>query len=160
MRVFTLVLVIGMALSVATAAVEQTPLPAVDLTTRDGTIVRADQIARAGTWVIVYVHVGCGSCEAVLSALDGVESADMTARVTIVSDSKDRDELARAMARFPHLGGVQWLADASGAMGERVAPHAVATVLGLRGTTIEWSVVGVVTEPSQVTSLVTAWLGR
>ncbi len=160
MRVFALVLVIAMALGVAAAAVERKPLPEVDLATRDGGIVRADTVARDGTWVMFYVHSGCRSCEAVLSALDGLEATDGTARVTIVAETKDAAELTSLVARFPHLASVQWLADVTGEMGERVAPQAAATVLGLQGTMIEWSVAGIVTDAAQVKSVVTAWLNR
>ena len=70
------------------------------------------------------------------------------------------DRRVTLAALHPALADVQWLADRSGGMGRRLAPQAVATVIGLRGSGIEWDLAGVMTEPSHVKSLVTAWLTR
>jgi hypothetical protein len=159
MRLVALVAVIAITLGIVATAVERGPLPSVELTARDGAVLRADTVARDGKWVIFYVHTGCRSCEAVLAALDGLEPG-VGARVTIVAHAKDADELANIAARYPRLADVQWLGDATGALGERVAPQVAAAVVGLQGSMVEWSVNGIVTDPTQVTSLVAAWLGR
>ena len=160
MRFALLTAVIAAGWCAVVSAVERTPLPAVELIGRDGGTVQADRTARDGTWIIMYVHAECRSCEAILAVLDGLDVADGLARVMIVVDAKDPVALSQTMSRFPRLGSVQWLADTSGALGKRVAPDVAATILGLRGAMIEWSVTGILTEPVQAKSIVTAWLTK
>ena len=159
MRLAAFVALLALTLGTVASAIERGPLPGFDLITQDGATVRADVVAREGKWVIVYVHAGCRSCEAVLAAIDGLDAAER-ARVTIVTEVKDAADFSRVTARFPQLAAVQWLGDANGTMGARLAPQVAAAVIGLKGTMIEWSVTGIVTDAAQAEPIVTAWLGR
>ena len=155
------IVAVSIALAAAVvAAAERMPLPVVDLMGADGSAVRSDAIARDGTWILIYVHRGCGSCEAPLAAIQDLDAPDANARIAIVADAPDAAALASFAGRYPALSGARWLGDSSMSFGSRIAPQAVATVVGAQGSTIEWTLAGVVLDVPQLRSVLKAWLDR
>lgn len=155
-----IVLILIAALSGTGTAIERVPLPAVDLVDREGDPVRADRIGGGGRAVLIYVHASCPGCEAVLSALEGMEWTDDPPRVIVIAEGHGPDGLTALAVRFPRLGRVQWLADPAGALGQRIAPQLMATIIGVQAGIVEWTVAGVVTSRAQLRTLAESWLTR
>jgi hypothetical protein len=139
------------------AAIERMTLPAFALTDSAGRTVLSSQLTRPGNWLLVYVGTDCPPCESVLNAVDQEEGAALAPRMAIVVNSTDAEAIERTVRRHPRLAGASWYADAAdGAQALRATT--VPAIFGLRDGTIEWSVAGVLNDPTDIKTIMSNWI--
>jgi hypothetical protein len=148
-----------MGCAVGIGATEGTALPAFALTDASGGTVSSRQLARAGTWLLVYVHADCPPCESVLQSVDKDINPTLPSRIVVVMATADIRGLRQTAERYPSLAGAAWYADTSaGAQALRLT--SVPAVLGVRNAMIEWSVAGVLTDAADIKTIMASWVNR
>lgn len=141
-------------------AITRGPLPQFALSQADGAAVHSDQLVRPGTWVIVYVTPECAACRALLNAIDKSETRRQPSSIVVVVAAARAADLQIEASRYADHDDVVWLADMANAMPQQLATSGAPTIIGLRGRTIEWSVAGVLTNDTELMSIIGAWLDR
>lgn len=141
----------------AAGAIERMKLPVFALTDSAGRTVVSNQLARPGNWLLVYVGTDCPPCESVLKSVGAEEAPSLAPRMVIVVNSTDAEAIEGLVRRHPSLAGAAWYADAAeGARALRV--ETVPAVFGVRDGTIEWSVAGVLTDPTDIKTIISNWV--
>lgn len=159
---------IGLALAVAAAlaapidATERRPLPAFSVTPPGGAEAIDTQalVAPAGrTWLLIYVRERCDTCDRLLSHLDRDERPQ-AARITVIVGGATPDALAALAVKYPNLSAARWFADVDGSAALALRIDSLPVSLGVRGQMIEWGLTGVLKDPSELESVLFAWLER
>jgi hypothetical protein len=141
----------------AAGAIERMKLPVFALTDNAGRTVVSTQLARPGNWLLVYVGTDCPPCESVLRSVGPEEAPSLAPRMAIVVNSTDAEAIDGLVGRYPSLAGASWYADAAeGAQALRVTT--VPAVFGVRDGTIEWSVAGVLSDPTDIKTIMSNWI--
>jgi hypothetical protein len=148
------------AVSRAGIAVERMPLPAFALTRGDGTTVASDRLAQPGGWALIYVAPQCVPCQAVLRSIDRADHPTLARRLVIVVAGAGAEGVLEEAARYPDLSDATWLGDPSNAIPRPIVGAGVPNILGIRGSMIEWSLAGVLTDPADVKSVLVNWMAR
>lgn len=138
-------------------ASERRPLPPLSLVSLDGQAVQASDISHPGNWLLLYVEPACGSCTAVLSAMPAEEYPGMAQRVTVIVGGATLEQAA-ALASASELGAAKWVLNpdrsARAALNIKQAPMTI----GMRGTMIDWTLIGVLRRSTEMTSVLVSWL--
>ncbi len=157
-RVVIAVLAAGLLLAGARAdATPRRPLPAFDLTTLDGRLVRSDHLLRPGKWLLVYVQANCFPCDALLDLFEEPQASALTANVVIVAGAA-ADQVNRMAEGVRHLPREAWYVDATGEAFARLQLAGVPVVVALRHDTIEWTLSGLLPASGELRSILTTWL--
>ena len=141
-------------------AVERMPLPLFTLTGGDGAPITSDRLVQPGTWVLIYVGQQCPPCEAVLRSIERTEHPTLKRRLVVVVAASGPEAALEEAARYPGLAGVTWLADASNAIPRQLGQTGAPAMFGMRDTTIEWSVAGVLTDATEVKIILGNWIEK
>ncbi len=141
----------------AAGAIERMKLPVFGLTDGAGRTVASSQLARPGNWLLVYVGTDCPPCESVLKSVGPDDAPSLAPRMVIVVNSTDGEAIEGLARRHPSLAGASWYADSSeGARALRITT--APAVFGVRDGTIEWSVAGVLADPTDIKSIMSNWI--
>ena len=152
-----LVAVLAVALAgMPVRAMESGPLPAFEVTALDGVRVSSAGLARQGRWLLVYVQPGCVPCEGVLNLLKEDGAGGLPENVTVVASGTAEETRALA-GLFPNLTRSAWYADPLGAARDRLGLQGVPMVLAMQGSTIEWSIAGLLPDTASLQALFRAW---
>jgi len=144
------------ALSAAAGANERRHLPVFRLTDVTGQAVSSGQLTRAGNWLLVYVRPDCRACDAVLQSVEADDAPWLAPRIAVVVQAVDLAAVEATQRRFPSLAGATWYGDAAaGARALRVTNAPV--VFGVRDGIIEWSVAGVLSDATDVKTIMANW---
>lgn len=140
-------------------AIERKALPAFALTTLDGRQVSSHDLIRAGNWLLVAVRPACAPCDTLLRTIDPTVAPDLPGHTVVVIVGVDVATAARLADRFSGVAGIAWYADPDGAMKD--VPLATAPVVfGMRESTIEWSLAGVVPDAVSMQTALVSWISR
>jgi hypothetical protein len=140
-------------------AVERMALPAFTLTAGDGATVESGALVHPGGWALIYVTPHCVPCQAILRSIDRAAHPQLPRRLVIVVAGASPAQVLEEAVRYPDLSDATWLGDPSGAIPQPIG-GAVPTILGMRDRMIEWSLAGVLTDPSDVKSILVHWTSR
>ncbi len=155
-RITAAVVVAAIGVAVVGAA-ERRPLPPLSLVSLDGQAVQASDISQQGNWLLLYVEPTCGSCTAILSAMPAEEYPGMAERVTVIVGGATLEQAA-ALASASELGAAKWVLNpdrsARTALNIKQAPMTI----GMRGTMIDWTLIGVLRRSTEMTSVLVSWL--
>jgi len=147
------------ALLAAAAAAPRRPLPPFAALAPDGAQTPSATLAFDGTWLLVYVRQGCAPCDRLLAVAAGDERP-AAPRIVFIVGGADPDAVGEVAGRYPTLGGARWLADPNGTAADALGVETMPAVLGLRGTMIEWTLVGGLPERDALASVLFTWLER
>jgi hypothetical protein len=138
-------------------AAERRPLPPLALVSLDGQPVQVSDIAHQGNWLLLYVEPSCGSCASILSAMPAEEFPGMASRVTVIVGGATLEQAA-ALASASELSAAKWVLNpdrsARAALNIKQAPMTI----GMRGTMIDWTLIGVLRRSTEMTSVLVSWL--
>jgi hypothetical protein len=151
------VLVVG---SDSAPAVERGPLPDVELVRPGGGKVRTAELAREGTWLLLYVQPDCRACERILKSANPETHPELADRVVIVVGSMRPERVEAIAHEFAALPAKAWLADPGKEAFKSLRLPGVPVVIGLRGSTMEWSLSGVIADDAAAESILTSWMTK
>ena len=144
----------------AAIAVERMVLPVFALTAGDGAAVASDRLVRPGTWAFLYVSPQCLPCESVLRSIDPAQHPAFQRRLVVVVAGAGPAAVRDEAARYPGLADAVWLGDASNAIPRQIGHTGAPAIFGMRNDMIEWSVAGVLTDATDVQSILANWLEK
>jgi len=147
-----------MTTSAVARGIERKPLPAFNLTTLDGRAVSSQALVRAGNWLLVTVRPGCPPCDTLLRTIDPATA--MPAHTTVVITGVDVATAARLAGGFSDVAGITWFADPGGSMKDVLPVAAAPVVFGMRESTIEWSLAGIVPDATSMRTALASWIAR
>lgn len=133
-------------------------LPKFELTRLDGIAVQSEvSLPADGKWLLVYVSANCASCERLLTLVKTEEHPELPWKMVIIVGG-DAARASRVRATAKDLNDAEWYADPSSKALAALKLSGVPVVLGVRDTTIEWSLSGVLAREAEVKSILASWV--
>ena len=156
-------MVIGSAagLSVGVTARERPAeaLPGFTVTTPSGDTVISQQLSTSSQWLLVYLDPVTAPNRKLLGLLKALQTPQLVARVVLVINGKPADAnawLARELGdQAPPLA---WFADADGSAAKALKATGTPMLLCVREGQVEWTLVGVLSRPESLESIVRTWV--
>jgi hypothetical protein len=143
----------------APAAAQARPWPSVSLTrVADGQAVLSSTLARTDGWVVAVVRPRCEPCRTVVRRLAAASPRPEPGRVVVILSGLSAAEAAGVRAEAPGLPASAWHSDAPGALATALDLQSGPAVMGLRGTRIEWTLIGSLFTDAQWQGVVGPWL--
>jgi hypothetical protein len=135
-------------------------LPTFSVASSTGVAVQSSQLSTEHQWLLVVVSPGCVPCNRFLAKLGDPQIPTLGGRVVVLVEG---DGATAAQYLTPlmmnGLAGSPWYADRDGsALSALLLKHTPA-VVGIRDMQVEWSVEGVLNDPSGLEQIARAWLG-
>ena len=158
-----LCLVIGacVAWNVIVQGIERKPLPAFMLTALDGSPVSSADVIRTGEWLLVSIRPACAPCDTLLrTTINAAAAPGVPAHTVVVIGGVDPATATRLAGGFADLTGIAWYADPAGAMKDALPVAAAPVVFGMRGSTVEWSLAGIVPDAVSMRTALISWVSR
>jgi hypothetical protein len=141
-----------------TGAAQSRALPAFALTAPDGASVSSETLAQAEPWLMLIAQQPCRGCDGTFAVLDAVVKQAQSPRIVVVLVNGTAMQARGMSSRYPRLAAARWLLDPARAALPAVGAGGSPVIVGLRGTSIEWTRgIGSAT-PVQLESLITSWL--
>ena len=128
------------------SAISPTPLPAVALTAANGETIMADQIGKEQNVLLVLVRRGSPGGEKLLAFLNGLKQPLPAARLVIIAGGADDRHLKTLSERYRNLSHASWCRDTDELLAKGMNLQATPVVLGVRRSSADWSVVGMLDE--------------
>jgi hypothetical protein len=138
-------------------AIERKPLPEFALSALDGTETSSADLVAEGQWLLVYVQMGCPSCDTLMQTLVDQHS-ELARRTVIVIGGVNAATATKLAGAFPALSAARWYADRSNALAETLRAAGVPVVYGLRGKMLEWSLTGIVPDAATYRTTLVSWV--
>jgi hypothetical protein len=135
-------------------------LPPFSVANADRSAVTSDRLVKQGTWLMLYVRPDCALCDVMLGAIQDDPATLAAGRVVVVVAGAGAEELPALASRFPTLPLAVWHADPAMDAGQRLGLAGLPVVVGLRGSTIAWTLAGVLADRSTITSVSRGWLAK
>jgi hypothetical protein len=139
------------------AASDRKTLPAFTLDAVDGSGIESRSLAVDETWLFVYVQADCPPCDALLARIDSAPRPSVS-RIVIVAAGMDAAQAGALAAKYANLRESRWLADPRAGAAVPLGVRTLPTVLGLRGSSIEWRLTGIVRDARELDSILFTWL--
>ena len=143
------------------SAADGQPIPSFTVVAPDGRQVRSPELTGESRWVLVYVRpAGPAAQKLLVSLADWQLSAEMSRRLVLLVEGPVEQAAAYlGKAAGPALGGFSWYADPDGRAAKALGFAGAPAVLGVRDGAIEWTLTGVLNDPSKYESVVRTWIG-
>jgi len=143
------------------AAERPKPLPSFTLVSSDGLTVTSTALSQEPQWLLVYVTPACPSCDRLMKALGEWRSPLIDARSVLVVGAAPA-EASRYLAaiRPASLDGVASYTDGSLQAHRALQLGGAPALIGIKDGRIEWTLDGVLNDPSAVESVVRSWIER
>jgi hypothetical protein len=151
---------LGLAASALAQGGQQRLLPPFAVTNADRTEVRSEQLVVQGTWVMLCVRPDCPLCDIMLGATQDDPAPRPAGRLAVVVVGAEAEQLPALASRVPTLPLAAWHADPSMVAAQRLGLAGLPVIVGLRGSTIEWTLAGVLADRATITSVVRSWLAK
>jgi hypothetical protein len=143
----------------AGAAERARTVPPFSVVTVDGRSVPSTALSGEGRWLLIYVAPGCPSCDRLVTALGEWRSLLLDARSVLVVGAAPAEASQYLTAtRPPSLAGVAAYADETGQARRALQLGGAPAVIGIKEGRIEWTLDGVLNDPSAVESVVRTWV--
>lgn len=137
----------------AARAAERQAWPAVEFIVADGSPIGSGSLTRIGNWIVVYVSRDSRACDAMLASIQ----QDAADRVVVIV-AGDAEAVAAAARSRENLRHAIWVGDPGAAFRDRLKIDSTPVVIGVRDSTIEWSLAGVFANTSDVSAILVNWL--
>ena len=143
------------------SAADGRPLPSFTVVAPDGRAVQAPDLTGESRWVLVYIRpAGPAAQKLLVSLADWQLSAEMSRRLVLLVEGpveKAAAYLGKEAGTVP--GGFSWYADPDGRAAKAIGFTGAPALLGVRDGAIEWTLTGVLNDPSKYESVVRTWIG-
>ncbi len=138
-------------------AIERRPLPDFAISALDGTAVTSAALVTPGQWLLVYVQLGCSSCDTLIQAVAD-EQGDLARHMVVVIGGVDAAAAAKLAGAFPTLSAARWYADPARSLADVLSASGAPVVYGLRENMLEWSLIGVVPDEAAYKTALVSWV--
>lgn len=138
-------------------ALEPMSLPTFDLLTLDGAPANNTQLPGQGKWLLIYVRPKCAPCESLFTLLRKDPSLDLSQKVVVIFGGTI-EEAKGMIKRFPDLAPATWYADPQKNAFSQLKLQSAPVVLGVRQSTVEWSISGLISDARETKSVLSAWV--
>jgi len=142
----------------ATHAIERMALPSFTVTAVDGRTISTNQLVRPGRWLLIYMQPNCAACEKILRMIKNDELPQVPARLAIVVGAATPEAVRAGSAQFPDLSVAGWYADPARAAIGPLRLAGAPVIFGIDGGTIEWSLYGVLSDSGDLKSVLASWV--
>ena len=139
------------------AAMEPTPLPAIQLSTLDGQTIKTADLPGKGNWLLIYVNSKSRFCDEMLKQLKKEQYPDLAGNAVIVVNGSS-DDAKGLQAKYPDLATALWYTDSSRDAFNQLKLHGMPVVVGISNQTMKWVVNGVIPDPDTFRSVLNSWL--
>jgi len=138
-------------------AMDPVPLPAFQVTSVDGQIVKSSDLPSKGNWLLIYVTPKSHFCEEMLKSMKKEQYPDLPlSAIFLVGGSVD--EVKALQAKYPDLAAASWYADPSRNAFAQMKLHGVPTVVGVNQQTMKWIVNGIIPDPGTFKAILNSWI--
>jgi hypothetical protein len=145
--------------SLPVKAIERGPLPAFTTVTATGAAVTSAALSSETKWLLIYVVPGNPACNKMLTALQAWASPAFLSRVVIVVGGKRESAQRFIESRATTTtGAYNWYADPDGSAAKTLQIQSVPTVVAVTQGKIEWTLGGVLNDPSAIESALRTWI--
>ncbi|MDD2852513.1 MAG: hypothetical protein PHY09_11550 [Desulfuromonadaceae bacterium] len=159
MRLFcaALILVLAVGVRVATAAPLQ-KLPTLTLVSSTGEAVTDVQLPVPGKWLLIYLSGETKGDRNLLNMLQGLQELATGEKVTLVVAGAKQGELDNLIKKNEKLLMFRWLGDADRSAAKALQLAGSATVMGMNGPAIGWTVAGTGKDKKVLRSQLVDWV--
>ncbi|MEO6666093.1 MAG: hypothetical protein ABIO65_04880 [Nitrospiria bacterium] len=141
-------------------AIEQTALPPVTVRSPEGLDVPVTGLSRDERWLILYLAPDCHSCDRLLEALNAWQGR-LYERVVLLVAGDPAPARAYLGTRLPvDTALISWYADPDGTVREALRLQGAPALFGIRRGQIEWTISGVLNDPSTLEPVIRSWLAQ
>ncbi len=136
-------------------------MPSFTAVAPDGRLVRGQDLASEPRWVLVNLRPGAAAANKLLASLAGWQLTAETSKRLVLVVEGPVDVAAAWLGKQSGLppSGLAWYADPDGGAAQALGFAGAPAVLGVRDGAIEWSLTGVLNDPSKYESVVRTWIG-
>lgn len=138
-------------------AVEPVPLPALQLTSADGQVVKTSDLPSKGNWLLIYVQSKSQFSDNLLKLFKREQYPGLEQHAVIVVGGS-LDDLKAVKSRYAELDQAGWYADVNKDAFTQLKLHGVPVILGIKQQTIQWSLNGVLSDVNVAKSIVNTWI--
>lgn len=154
-------ILVGLAWQAGTASAgagERRELPVATITRADGTSMEIAALSQNRTWLLMVVDGEVSGGGRMLEAFQTWQLGSRVSQIVIVLQGSAADVARTAAAWQEKLPGVVVATDVKGTARRALGVKAIPTVLGARGTFVEWQVAGVLNDPEVLRQVILSWL--
>jgi hypothetical protein len=138
-------------------AAGQQPLPAFSVLAPGGGAVASPQLSPAPQWVLLYVTPGQRPCDDLLETLAGWQLPP--ARIVVIARASLTDARTYVERASPAVPApVTWYADANDAAWQALQVRSTPMLMGVRDGALQWTISGVLNDPSMVEPVIRSWV--
>ena len=157
--IWPVVLLALLAASLPLRAIERGPLPPFTVVTATGAAVTSATLSSETKWLLIYVVPGNPACNTMLTALHAWASPAFLSRVVILVGGKRETAQRFIESRATTTtGAYTWYADPDGSAAKTLQIQSVPTVIAVTQGKIEWTLGGVLNDPSAIEPVLRAWI--
>jgi len=138
-------------------ALQPLPLPAFQLLKLDGSAIQSTHLGPTGQWLILYLQPECRACEGVLQLIKQKEQHPNLPSHLVIVGGMTLPQMNALAAKYPDLSTALWTVDPTGTVSKQLKMVGAPTVLGVRQSTVMWSVGGTLKDPLQLKTIVESW---
>ncbi|MCC6161760.1 MAG: hypothetical protein IT182_00220 [Acidobacteria bacterium] len=139
-------------------AFERRELPVVTITRADGTPLSIPALAQPRGWLLMVVDADAAGSRRLLDALQTWSLGPSASGIVLVLEGSAASVAEAAREWQEKLPGAVIATDVKGEARRALGVKAVPTVLGARGTYVEWRIAGVLNDPELLRQVVVSWL--
>ena len=145
--------------SVTTTAIEQKPLPAFQVFTKDGRPVPSIELSGQERWLLIYAIPDCRPCDQLIRALKDWQTPQLVARtVLVIGAQTDMAQAYVQMSLRAEVSAISWYADAEGQAWQALGIQGTPLLIGIRRGRMEWAISGVLKDTGTLESAVRTWV--
>jgi hypothetical protein len=140
-------------------AIQPVPLPAFQITSSAGQIVKSADLPSKGNWVLIYIQPKNQFSDNLLKLMKREQYPNLEQHAVIII-SGSVDDLKSAQSKYPDLSQASWYADTDKTAYSQLQLHGAPVVLGLKQQIIQWSLNGVLPDSNVSRSVLNTWVNQ
>ncbi|MFI5388057.1 MAG: TlpA family protein disulfide reductase, partial [Fimbriimonadales bacterium] len=140
-------------------AIERKVLPSFQVVGPAGGAVSSLQLSQQPKWLIIYATTGCPACDRLLTAIQSWQSTQIRSRTVLLVGGDPAlipAYISQRQANDP--APLSAFSDVQGQAWQALSLSSSPAVIGIQAGKIEWSIGGVLNDPSALESAIKAWV--
>lgn len=135
------------------------PLPTFQVMAGDGAPTSSAQLSPESQWLLVYLNPASSTSRGLLQAMKEWEAPQIVSRTVLIVGGKASEAAAFIEQSLPEeQRGMRWYADADRSAWQALHLKGAPVLIGVTNGQTEWSLSGVLAEPSALKSVVLTWV--
>lgn len=135
------------------------PLPTFQVMAADGTSTSSAQLSPESQWLLVYLNPASSTSRRLLQAMKEWEAPQLVSRTVLIVGGKATEARAFIGQSLPEeLRGMRWYADSDRGAWQALNLKGAPVLIGVTNGQTEWSLSGVLADPSALKSVVLTWI--